>query len=143
MHLRCKAGELALIIHDEECCRPNIGKLVQVAGPVGFNSRLRKDCWLIEPVKPEPWHCVNVSGVPYQRVVTFANQVEHPDDWLLTIDPVIFRIRAATDHKTADQCLKHQTVRTAPAPNGLAPWVKKLLDKHGIPMAPRNHWIYS
>ena len=153
MTYRRKAGDLALVAHDEDCCRPNIGKLVRVAGPVGFNDRLRKDCWLIEPVRPERWHCVNVSGQPYQRVVTFASQVEHPDAWLLPIDPAIFPFHETAGRQAAGGGVKGLAVKTAPpptpkpapapAPDGVAPWAKELLQAHGIPMAPRDHWIYA
>ncbi len=86
MKFRCKPGDLALVTHDEDCCKGNIGRLVKIAGPIGYNRRLKKKCWLIEPVKPEPWFCVSVKGVPYQKLLTFENKVEHPDDWLLPID---------------------------------------------------------
>lgn len=87
MALRCKEGDLALVIHDEDCCKGNIGKLVKVAGPLGRNPRLRKNCWLIEPVKNEPWWCISMLGVVSQRLITFSNRMEHPDDWLLPVDP--------------------------------------------------------
>ncbi len=121
MTYRCKAGDLALVVHDEDCCRPNIGKLVRVAGPVGFNSRLRKDCWLIEPVRPGPWHCVNRSGVPYRRVVTFASQVEHPDDWLMPIDPATFPLHGMAVRQATTGGLKGRPVKAArvPAPDGV------------------------
>ena len=90
MKLRCKSGDLALVIHDEDICRQNIGKLVRVAGPLGYNRRLKKQCWLIEPVKAELWQCLTTKQKHYQRVVTFANNLEHPDDWLLPIDPEIW-----------------------------------------------------
>ncbi len=92
MLLRCKEGDLALVIHDEESCRANIGKLVRVAGPVEYNKQLKKDCWLIEPVRKELWCCVSIRGVTYQRIVTFASEVEHPDAWLLPIDPELWNL---------------------------------------------------
>lgn len=87
MKLHCKSGDLALVIHDEDMCRQNIGKLVRVAGPIGYNRRLKKQCWLIEPVKAELWQCVTTKVKHYQKFVTFASNLEHPDDWLLPIDP--------------------------------------------------------
>lgn len=87
MKLRCKSGDLALVTHDEDLCRQNIGKLVRVAGPIEYNPRLDKHCWLIEPVKAELWQCVTTEVKHYQRIVTFASNLEHPDDWLLPIDP--------------------------------------------------------
>jgi hypothetical protein len=87
MKLRCKSGDLALVTHDEDMCRQNIGKLVRVAGPIEYNRRLKKQCWLIEPVKAELWQCVTTKVMHYQKIVTFASNLEHPDDWLLPIDP--------------------------------------------------------
>lgn len=103
MHLRCKEGDLALVIHDEECCRDNIGKLVRVAGPMAFNHDLQKNCWLIQPVRRKPWGCVNAKGEAYRKVLTFASNVEHPDDWLLPIDPLLWSVDEETqaqDNKT-------------------------------------------
>jgi len=42
MKLRCKSGDLALVIHDEEICHQNIGKLVRVAGPWATTVGLKK-----------------------------------------------------------------------------------------------------
>jgi len=102
MQLRCKPGDLALVIHDEEICRQNIGKLVRVAGPLGYNRRLKKMCWLIEPVKAEPWQCITRKDGHQQRIVTFANNMEHPDDWLLPIDPETWDFHEAVEDKTLE-----------------------------------------
>lgn len=99
MKYRCKPGDLALVTHDEECCKANIGRLVRIAGPIGYNRRLKKKCWLIEPVKSELWSCVSVKDKPYQRLVTFASNVEHPDDWLLPIDPKTWSLDEVTETK--------------------------------------------
>lgn len=103
MHLRCKEGDLALVIHDEESCKANIGKLVRVAGPVEYNERLNQYCWLIEPVHGELWWCVSVKGVPYQRVVTFASEAEHPDGWLLPIDPNLWDLDEANEENSLQE----------------------------------------
>jgi len=91
MKLRCKEGDLALVIREDTGCDTNVGKLVRVAGPVEMNDR-GQQTWLIEPVKHEDWWSVSVAGEPYQRAVTFASRVEHPDDWLLPIDPETWNI---------------------------------------------------
>ena len=87
MKIRCKSGDLALVIHDEEACGQNIGRLVKVAGPLGLNQRLKKMCWLIEPVIAQPWHCLSPKKKHYKLIVTFATDIEHPDEWLLPIAP--------------------------------------------------------
>jgi hypothetical protein len=100
MKLRCKSGDLALVIHDEDICQQNIGKLVRVAGPLDYNRRLKRVCWLIEPVKAEPWQCVTPKVQHYQRIVTFANNMEHPDSWLLPIDPETWSFGDDVEGKT-------------------------------------------
>jgi hypothetical protein len=102
MTLRCKQGDLALVIHEEESCRSNIGKFVRVAGPVDFNPILKKHCWLIEPVNQTPWCCINLKEELFERVVTFADRVEHPDEWLLPIDPKQLEQVLQTEVKTLE-----------------------------------------
>lgn len=102
MKMRCKEGDLALVIHDEATCQENIGKLVRVGGPLGYNHRLKKYCWLIEPVKAELWRCINKRVQPYQRIVTFASEVEHPDNWLLPIDPEALDADETATEKTLE-----------------------------------------
>lgn len=102
MKPRCKSGDLALVIHDEAICHQNIGKLVRVAGPLGYNSRLKKTCWLIEPVNAEPWQCVTEKLKHYQRIVTFSTNIEHPDDWLLPIDLKTFLAVQEAGSKTLE-----------------------------------------
>ena len=50
MNYRCKDGDLAIVIQDEPICAGNVGKVVQVRGPIMLNSRLKLICWLIKPV---------------------------------------------------------------------------------------------
>ncbi len=96
MKLRCKNGDLALVVHDESSCAANIGKLVRVKGPLNVNARLRLVCWLIEPVKRELWHWVKTkSGKIQVEVVTFASNVEHPDAWLMPLRPSRPSLRVA------------------------------------------------
>lgn len=98
MKLRCKAGDLAMIIRDEDGCEANIGKLVRVSGPVEMNDRAQQT-WLIEPVKRECLWSVSVRERTYQRKVMFASEIEHPDDWLLPIDPGTLGVDAKAEDK--------------------------------------------
>lgn len=84
---RCKDGDLALVIHDEPVCAGNVGKIVQVRGPILFNRRLKLMCWLIKPVNRQLWHCVRGNGQHYTAVVTWKRQTEHPDAWLMPLKP--------------------------------------------------------
>jgi hypothetical protein len=87
MNLRCKEGDLALVIHDEPGCEANIGRTVEVRGPLNVNLRLALPCWLIRPVKPEPWCVTNLDGSLVSEVVGWGSRVEHPDAWLLPLRP--------------------------------------------------------
>lgn len=102
MKLRCKDGGLALVVHDEASCRDNIGKVVRLSGPAQRNARWDKVCWLIEPIHPQPWHCVDARGRHYLRYVTFDSGLEHPDEWLFPIDPRTW-------------CLDEETTQATPA----------------------------
>jgi hypothetical protein len=88
MQLRCKDGDLAVVIHDEASCADNVGKLVRVAGPLCLNRNLGFNCWLIEPVKAQSWRVADSSGnAKSVENVTFRRRIEHPDAWLMPIRP--------------------------------------------------------
>ena len=87
MKFRCKSGDLALVLYDEPCCSENIGKVVEVRGPVQRNSRLKLMCWLIKPINRQLWHCVRNSGEHYTAYVIWSRKLEHPDAWLLPLRP--------------------------------------------------------
>jgi hypothetical protein len=54
MQLSCKEGDLAVVIDDTPPCAGNIGRIVEVRGPVEHNFR-GLPCWLIKPVSPSPY----------------------------------------------------------------------------------------
>lgn len=83
MSLRCKAGDLALVLYEEPGCEPNIGRLVEVRGRVTVNTRLKLPCWLILPVGADRlWYVPFVDGPPHIEFVTRNSRVELPDAWL-------------------------------------------------------------
>lgn len=86
MELRCREGDLALIIKEEPGCESNIGRVVTVLGPIidrpGYGPT-----WLIEPVESEPWTIRTLSGEIWTGPVTFDSLIEHPDAWLLPLRP--------------------------------------------------------
>lgn len=84
MTLRCKEGDLALIVHDERGCESNIGRVVEVRGPVMLNSRLELMCWLIRPTVEEPW-CCEIGGRMYPLMVDWSSNMEHPDAWMIPL----------------------------------------------------------
>lgn len=85
MELRCREGELALIIREEPGCECNIGRIVTVHGPLEFSPG-RGLTWLIEPVAPEPWAVFEYrDGSVWASPITLDNMIEHPDAWLQPI----------------------------------------------------------
>jgi len=61
--------------------------VVRVKGPLNLNRGLELICWLIEPVKAEPW-CVTAFDCEFLiQVVTFDKLIEHPDAWLMPLGP--------------------------------------------------------
>jgi hypothetical protein len=98
MKLRCKSGDLALVIQEEDGCEANIGKVVRVTGPIELNSR-GQATWLIEPVRQKLWWSVSSEGMVRTRQVTFTCQVEHPDEWLLPINLNLWRLDDAVKEK--------------------------------------------
>ena len=81
---RCRPGDLALVIHDEPCCASNIGRFVEVDGPLELNLDLNLPCWLIRPVVRAPYAVTDEKGCSF-RLVDWGSLVEHPDAWLLPV----------------------------------------------------------
>lgn len=85
MATRCKPGDIAVIIYDEPDCLANVGRLVRVHPSLELNLELNLFCWLIEPLKDDPWYFSEVNGTIKVKPVSVASQVEHPDAWMLPI----------------------------------------------------------
>ena len=89
MSLRCKPGDLALVVYDEPGCEYNIGRAVEVQGPVSTNPRLDLPCWLIRPAgSSRHWRVVRGSAPARTETVSWKSRIEHPDAWLLPIPPL-------------------------------------------------------
>jgi len=87
MKLRCREGDLALIIREEPGCEGNIGRIVTVRGPLNITPD-RGPSWLIKPVQAEPWAVRNYRLQDiWIGIVTHNDLIEHPDEWLLPIRP--------------------------------------------------------
>lgn len=86
MKLRCKSGDLALVVYDEPGCENNIGRLLRVRGPAEFSPYYELTTWEIKPVNPVPWAVVRDEGV-VQEKVTWRKRIEHPDAWLVPLRP--------------------------------------------------------
>jgi hypothetical protein len=89
MSLRCKQGDLALVVYDEPGCESNIGRAVEVRGPVEINPRIGLQCWLIRPAGSSGrWRVVRDPAPARTEIVSWKNRIEHPDAWLLPIPPL-------------------------------------------------------
>jgi hypothetical protein len=82
--LRCKEGDLALVIHDEPGCQMNIGRTVVVSGPVEIHPQYGPS-WLIQPTHQGGWAVTMLGAVNIER--SPLCRVEHPDKWLLPLRP--------------------------------------------------------
>ena len=86
--LRCKDGDIAIIIKDEPLCEKNIGIIVQVRGPAQKNDECGLICWLIQPFNKKKLLKVSYpSGEIKLERATWKSGIEHPDIWLLPIKP--------------------------------------------------------
>jgi hypothetical protein len=86
-NLRCRDGDLALILREEPGCDVNIGRVVRVGGPLYVNPR-RGPTWLIEPATGDPWtYLAHTGDGVITRPITFADCIEHPDAWLFPLRP--------------------------------------------------------
>lgn len=84
MKLRCRPGDLAIVIRDDVGYEANLGRFVRVSGPVETDRRGMRT-WLIEPVDARAWAVGTPGAVPTYMTVRFSDLVEHPDQWLLPI----------------------------------------------------------
>lgn len=85
MNLRCKDGDVAVITWDYPECLSNIGRLVQVRGPVRICDGMPG--WRICPVTPERYALREVDGSFITEHVTWESRIDHPDGWMVPIRP--------------------------------------------------------
>ncbi len=86
MTLRCKDGDIAVITWDYPECLENIGRLVQVRGPV-TNDPDGQPSWLIKTVTSELYSFRERDGSIAQEHLDWCSRIEHPDAWMLPISP--------------------------------------------------------
>jgi hypothetical protein len=85
--LKCKDGDFAVVVFDTPGCRQNIGRVVQVRGPVRRLKQSGKLGWLIKPVHKRVWGITELDGRNVKELVFWKSGVLHPDDWLMPIRP--------------------------------------------------------
>ena len=82
----CKPGDIAVITWDEALVFSNVGKLVRVDGPSGYDSHYGLT-WLITPVDYACGHLfIDLwdDGV-VKRSIPGTICVRHPDEWMLPL----------------------------------------------------------
>jgi len=87
MNLRCKDGDLAVVVGDFPGCEGNIGRIVQVKGPARTPRQYPLPCWRIKPVNRRGWFVVESDWEVTKEVVIWRSGILHPDCWLLPIRP--------------------------------------------------------
>ena len=74
--MRCKHGDLAIIVDDFDGCKGNIGLIVRVIGPAEIV--LEMACWQIIPLSGQEMWLVD-EGNAEKALVTPSTQAIHPD----------------------------------------------------------------
>ena len=89
MRLRCQEGILAVVIKAPAGCIRNIGRIVQLRGPIEhlWYKDIRYPCWQIQPVTSAPYSIFQ-SGTLFLELVTWESNVFQPDEWLEPLLPL-------------------------------------------------------
>jgi hypothetical protein len=88
MTLRCKHGDLAIIINETPQCRGNIGLIVQVRGPLKYLGILELYGWTIKPIHNKKLLVQMTKGAdPEFQAIYWKYPRCIPDAWLLPIRP--------------------------------------------------------
>ena len=85
--LRCKDGDLAVVINDTIDCRQNIGHIVQIRGPARMLKQSGMLGWLIKPLHKRVWGVTEFDGRSVKELVFWSSGVFHEDAWLMPIRP--------------------------------------------------------
>jgi hypothetical protein len=83
--LRCKDGDIAVITWDLPDCLENIGRLVQVRGPLKIEDEVAY--WRIQPVTPQLYAFRELDDTLARDRVTWSSRIQHPDRWMIPIEP--------------------------------------------------------
>lgn len=93
MQTRCSPGSLALVIAEHPGCGGNIGRVVEVRGPLESDDG--RPCWHIQPSQSAPWLILERDGTVSCERVTWASGVIHPDAWLTPLSESDEAVEAA------------------------------------------------
>ena len=94
--LKCKDGDLAVVINDTIDCRQNIGRVVQVRGPVRKLKQSGMQGWRIKPIHKRVWGVTELDGRNVKELVFWSSGVFHEDAWLMPIRPHDIQQKADT-----------------------------------------------
>ena len=88
MTLRCKHGDLAIIINETPQCRDNIGLIIEVRGPLEFLGSLDAYGWRLKPIhNKKMWVEMRGSTKAELQYIYWKYPRCIPDSWLLPIRP--------------------------------------------------------
>jgi hypothetical protein len=85
MGLRCKDGDMAVIVGDVPGCEGNVGRIVQVRGPT--TQLIGYICWQIKPLDKRLLFIRDHDGSIVGERVVWKSRFFHPDCFLLPIRP--------------------------------------------------------
>lgn len=81
--LRCRVGDLAIIVRDEPECHSNIGQIVEVLGQ--YNGFFEEEAfyWSIKPLSNQPSAVlIGTPGTSRCKVIYDSEPRAHQDAWL-------------------------------------------------------------
>lgn len=88
MTLRCKHGDLAVIVGEYSGCEANIGRIVQVRGPAIVTEQSGELLsWVIKPVSRAKMVNLYIPDILITEIVTWKKSIRMPDCWLIPIRP--------------------------------------------------------
>ena len=90
MTLRCKHGDLAVIVGEYPGCEANIGRIVQVRGPAVVTEQSGGLLsWIIKPVSRAKMVNLYIPDLLISEYVTWKKGIRMPDCWLIPIRPPV------------------------------------------------------
>ena len=100
--MRCKEGDMAVIIKDFPSCEANLGVIVKVVGPPLSVLFMPEALWPVVPVSGTKLLAINndCSGPPELMNFKKVAYVLHPDAWLMPLnepDRVFFEANGSED----------------------------------------------
>lgn len=88
MKLRCKDGDLAVIVGELPGCEANIGRIVRVRGPAHLSEQCGELlCWVIRPISRKKMVNLYFPDILIAERVAWKSNIKLPDCWLLPIRP--------------------------------------------------------